>query len=203
VEVQKISPAAILAITFTNKAAAEMKSRVKELVGPVSTAMWIGTFHSMLARILRRYADRLGYDRNFAILDSDDQQKVVKQCLAELKLDEKTFAVRSVHAQISSAKNALQTPDDFARKSGSDYRASKVAEVYRLYQDKLKRANSMDFDDILLEAVRLLETQPDILAEYQNRFRYHPRRRVPGHQPCPSTNWSRCCQLPPQPVRGR
>ncbi len=172
VEVQKISPAAILAITFTNKAAAEMKSRVKELVGPVSTAMWIGTFHSMLARILRRYADRLGYDRNFAILDSDDQQKVVKQCLAELKLDEKTFAVRSVHAQISSAKNALQTPDDFARKSGSDYRASKVAEVYRLYQDKLKRANSMDFDDILLEAVRLLETQPDILAEYQNRFRY-------------------------------
>ncbi|NCA98993.1 MAG: ATP-dependent DNA helicase PcrA, partial [Clostridia bacterium] len=172
VEVQKINPAAVLAITFTNKAAAEMKTRVEELVGSLSTAMWIGTFHSMLARILRRYADRLGYDRNFTILDSDDQQKVVKQSLAELKLDEKTFAVRSVHAQISSAKNALQTPADFAREAGSDYRASKVAEVYRLYQDKLKRANSMDFDDILLEAVRLMENHPDILAEYQNRFRY-------------------------------
>ncbi|MDD2458310.1 MAG: UvrD-helicase domain-containing protein [Eubacteriales bacterium] len=172
VEVHKISPAAILAITFTNKAAAEMKSRIEDLVGSASSAMWIGTFHSMLARILRRFADRLGYERNFSIIDSDDQQKVVKQCLAELKLDEKTFAVRSVHAQISSAKNALQTPADFAREAGSDYRASKVAEVYRLYQDKLKRANSMDFDDILLEAVRLLENQPDILAEYQNRFRY-------------------------------
>ena len=172
VEVQKVSPSAILAITFTNKAAAEMKTRVEELVGSVSSAMWIGTFHSMLARILRRYADRLGYERNFAIIDSDDQQKVVKQCLAELRLDEKTFAVRAVHGQISSAKNALQTPADFAREAGSDYRASKIAEVYRLYQDKLKRANSMDFDDILLEAVHLMESQPDVLAEYQSRFRY-------------------------------
>ena len=172
VKVHHVNPASILAITFTNKAAAEMKSRIEDLVGSVSSAMWVGTFHAMLARILRRFADRLGYDRNFTIIDSDDQQKVVKQCLAELRLDEKTYAIRAVHGQISSAKNALQTPDDFAAQAGGDFRKAKIAEVYRLYQDKLKRSNSMDFDDILLESVRLLQDNPDILADYQERFHY-------------------------------
>lgn len=172
VKVCDVRPAAILAITFTNKAAAEMKTRIEELVGPVSAAMWVGTFHAMMVRILRRFADRLGYERSFSILDSDDQQKIVKQCLAELRLDEKTFAIRAVHSQISSAKNALTGVERFIREAGSEFRQSRVAQVYRLYQEKLKKSNSMDFDDILFEAVRLFSEHADVLAEYQNRFQY-------------------------------
>jgi DNA helicase-2/ATP-dependent DNA helicase PcrA len=172
VRVLDVRPSAILAITFTNKAAAEMKSRIEDLIGSVSQYMWIGTFHAMMMRILRRYADRIGYDRSFAIIDSDDQQKVVKSCLADLNLDEKTFAVKAVHSQISAAKNALLDVGAYERQAGSDYFRSQVARVYRCYQAKLKKNNSMDFDDILVEAVRLLESQPDVLAEYQERFQY-------------------------------
>jgi len=172
VRVLDVRPSAILAITFTNKAASEMKSRIEDLIGSVSQYMWIGTFHAMMMRILRRYADRIGYDRSFAIIDSDDQQKVVKSCLADLNLDEKTFAVKAVHGQISAAKNALIDVGAYERQAGSDFFRSRVAQVYRCYQAKLKKNNSMDFDDILVEAVRLLESQPDVLAEYQERFQY-------------------------------
>lgn len=172
VSVLGVRPSSILAITFTNKAANEMKTRIENLIGPVSRSMWIGTFHAMMMRILRQYSDRIGYDRSFMILDTEDQQKVIKRCLAELNLDERKLPVRAVHSQISTAKNELIGVREYAKKAGSDYFRSQVAKIFDLYQNILKKSNSMDFDDILFETVRLFETCPDVLAKYQEQFLY-------------------------------
>jgi len=172
VRVRKVRPSAILAITFTNKAAAEMKERIKDLIGDMASYMWVGTFHSMFARILRRHADLIQFEKNFAILDTDDQQKIIKECISELNLNDKIFVPRSVQAEISKAKNELLSPEQYEKEAGPDYRRQKVAVIYRKYQEKLHACNSMDFDDILFYSVVLLKRNPDVLSFYQDQFKY-------------------------------
>lgn len=172
VEARNVAPWSILAITFTNKAAQEMKSRVEELIGPVSQQMWIGTFHSMMARILRRFGDRLGFTSSFTISDTDDQERMLKQVIRAMNLDEKMFVPKQVLNIISSAKNKLMDPDAYTRDAGQDFRRRKVGEIYKAYQDLLKQGNTMDFDDILVYSVQLFRDHPEVLQLYQDRFRY-------------------------------
>ncbi len=167
-----VFPSNILAITFTNKAANEMRERLEGLIGDVSRNMWVGTFHSMFARILRRHAEILGYTPTYTILDSDDQQKVIKEVIKEMELNDKLFAPRQVQGMISKAKNDMQSVDDFEREAGGDFRMQKIAMIYRRYNDKLKANNAMDFDDILFYTVKLFQENPDILTMYQDKFKY-------------------------------
>ena len=167
-----INPWTILAITFTNKAAQEMRERVDQITGEMGSSIWVSTFHSTCVRILRRYIDRLGYDTNFTIYDTDDQKTLMKEVCRKLDIDTKKYKERSLLAQISHAKDELITPDEMLMNAGADFNQKKVAEVYREYQNALRRNNALDFDDLIVKTVELFQNCGDVLEYYQERFRY-------------------------------
>ncbi len=167
-----VNPFNILAITFTNKAAQEMRERVDKLTGADGMSVWVSTFHSTCVRILRRYIDRLGYDNRFTIYDTDDQKTLMKEICRKLNIDTKKFKERALLAQISHAKDEMITPDEMERNSGGDFNRKKTAAVYREYQAALRKNNALDFDDLLVKTVELFEKCTDVLEAYQERFRY-------------------------------
>ena len=166
-----ISPFRILAVTFTNRAADEMRERVQHLVGSDARDVWISTFHSMAVRILRREARHLPFDPSFIIYDDADQLTVMKHCIEELRVDDRKFRPRGVLAEISILKNELVTPEEYSEMA-RNVREETIAELYALYQKKLLKQNAMDFDDLLVQTVKLLQSEPQVLQHYQQRFQY-------------------------------
>ena len=167
-----VKPWNILAITFTNKAANEMKERIANIVGDDAKDIWMGTFHSICVRILRKFIDRIGFDSSFIIFDTSDQRTIVKGCLKDLAIDDKLFNDRSVLSEISNAKNEMLEPEQYAIRAKGDFRKEKISSVYELYQKRLKENNAIDFDDIINYAIKILEENADILEYYSNKFQY-------------------------------
>lgn len=172
IEEKEVNPWNILAITFTNKAAGEMRERVDSLVGFGAESIWVSTFHSTCVRILRRYIEHLGYTTSFSIYDSDDQKTLMKQVFKTLDIETKQYKERSVLGIISSAKDKLISPEEFLLNAGQDFRQKKVGEIYREYQNQLKKNNALDFDDLIVKTVELFQNDSQILDYYQERFRY-------------------------------
>ena len=172
IEERHVKPWNILAITFTNKAANEMKERVSKLIGDIANDMWIGTFHSICVRILRRYIDRMGFDSSFVIFDTSDQKSLIKECMKELNIDDKMFSDKSFISAISNAKNDMQDPEEYERQTNNEKRKEVIAEVYKLYQKKLRDNNALDFDDIINYTINILMSEPDALEYYSEKFKY-------------------------------
>ena len=167
-----IKPWNRLAITFTNKAENEMKERIEKLIGDAAKDLWMGTFHSICVRILRKYIDRIGFKSDFVIFDTSDQKTLIKECLKTLKLDDKIFTDRAVLSEISNGKNEMLEPKAYAVKYSGDFRKEKIAEIYEMYQKKLKENNAIDFDDIINFTIKILSENPDVLDYYTEKFKY-------------------------------
>ena len=167
-----VKPWNILAITFTNKAAKEMKERIEKLIGDAAKDLWMGTFHSICVKILRRYIDRVGYKTDFVIFDTSDQKTLIKECIKALKVDDKLFTDRGVLTEISNGKNEMLEPKAYGVKYAGDFRREKIAELYELYQQKLKENNALDFDDIINLTIKILTENPDVLDYYTEKFQY-------------------------------
>ena len=167
-----VNPWNIMAITFTNKAAGEMRERVDDLVGFGAESIWVSTFHSSCVRILRRHIESLGYTTSFSIYDSDDQKTLMRQVFKAMNVDTKQFKERSVLAAISSAKDKLITPEEFLLNAGADFREKKTGEIYKEYQKQLRKNNALDFDDLIVKTVELFQNNPQVLDYYQERFKY-------------------------------
>ncbi|MCQ2486430.1 MAG: UvrD-helicase domain-containing protein [Clostridia bacterium] len=165
-------PWQILAITFTNKAASELKERLNTFIGPEAADIWAGTFHSICSRILRRYGDRIGYSSHFTIYDTDDQKRVIKEVQRQLGIDDKLLSHKLILAEISHAKDRLITPEEYAKDAAADIRLAKIAQCYIEYQKQLKKSDAMDFDDMIFRTVELLQQEKDVLELYQRQFRY-------------------------------
>ena len=167
-----VKPWNILAITFTNKAAKEMKTRIEKLIGDISNDMWVGTFHAICVKILKRYIDRIGFDTSCVIFDTTDQKSLMKQVIKDLKIDEKMFTERGVLSEISNAKNEMIEPEEYLARTNGEFRKEQIAKLYIEYQKRLKQNNSLDFDDIINYTIKILMENPDVLAYYSEKFKY-------------------------------
>ena len=172
IQEKNVAPWNILAITFTNKAANEMKERVANLIGEQAKDLWMGTFHSICVKILRSHIDKIGFDTSFIIFDTSDQRTLIKKCIKELELDDKSFTERSVQSEISNAKNEMLEPDQYLARNKGDFRKEKIALIYEKYQKALKENNAIDFDDIINFTIKIFNENKDILDYYSNKFKY-------------------------------
>ena len=168
----KVWPSNILAITFTNKAAKELKERVIKALGEEGKYVWVSTFHSMCNRILRKHASKIGFNESFTIYDEEDTKKIIKECLTELNIDEKNLEIKTVKRAISRAKDSMITPQGYQSEHENDYKKSLIAKVYTVYQQRLRKSNSMDFDDLIPNTITLLKNNRDVLDYYWDKFKY-------------------------------